>query len=300
MSAPFRDLITIDGDGHPVVAYVAGPRPGTAPVVVAAHGITANALSFLWLAHALPEVTVVALDLRGRGQSAAHPGPYGMAAHARDAVAALDFVGGDTAIAVGHSMGAFVVSAAAVLAPERWRHVVLVDGGPALPAPAGVDPDAVIDLAVGPAIARLSMRWCDRDDALRFWKAHPSLAQWEPWLDAFVDHDLVGTDEGTLRSRVNEAAIRHDGRELVVDEAIRGAAAAVDVALTLLRARRGMLDDPTNPLISDAALAAFSAAAPAAEIVALPPELNHYTAAMSHAGAAAIAATVRAALASSR
>ena len=104
---PFTDVVTLDRDGAPLTAYVAGAPVGAAPVVVAAHGITASALAWCRLAAELgTDVTLVALDLRGRGASSRHPGPYGMAAHGGDAIAALDALGADHGVLVGHSMGA--------------------------------------------------------------------------------------------------------------------------------------------------------------------------------------------------
>ena len=94
MSAPpFTEITRIDGDGHPVIAHMAGAAPGSAPLVVASHGITANGISFSRLAEELGDtVTFAALDHRGRGDSSDHPGPYGIAAHARDCIAVVGMV----------------------------------------------------------------------------------------------------------------------------------------------------------------------------------------------------------------
>ncbi|MFZ5850408.1 MAG: alpha/beta fold hydrolase, partial [Actinomycetota bacterium] len=52
------------------------------PVVLAVHGITANHRTWDLVADRLPDVRLVAPDLRGRGRSATLPGPFGMARHA--------------------------------------------------------------------------------------------------------------------------------------------------------------------------------------------------------------------------
>jgi len=67
-----------------------GPVDQVAPTVIAVHGITGSHLAWAWIAEAMPEVRVIAPDLRGRGRSAGLPGPYGMARHAADLEAVID------------------------------------------------------------------------------------------------------------------------------------------------------------------------------------------------------------------
>src|SRR6266511_2772920 len=86
------------------------------------------------------EVTLVAPDLRGRAGSRDAPGPYGIGRHADDLVAVLDHLGVSEALMVGHSMGGFVATVAAVRHPSRTTGVVLVDGGLAFPARAASIP----------------------------------------------------------------------------------------------------------------------------------------------------------------
>ena len=143
---PFHDTLTIDGDGHPVVAHIAGAPPGAAPTIVASHGITANAISFSRIAEELADAaTFIALDHRGRADSGEHPGPYGMAAHARDCVGVLDHLGVDSGVMVGHSMGAFIIARAASDFADRVAAAVFIDGGLpiALPGAHPLDPRLV-------------------------------------------------------------------------------------------------------------------------------------------------------------
>src|SRR5690349_20071307 len=108
--------------------------PGDGPVVIAAHGLTANALASAGVAAAL----------RGRAGTAHLPGPFDMAAHADDILAVASHHGADRPILVGHSMGAFVVAGTAARHPGRVGPVLMVDGGVALPVPPGFDVDAVL------------------------------------------------------------------------------------------------------------------------------------------------------------
>ena len=80
---------------------------GQGPVLVLAPGLTANAHSFDGLMHAgLAEVArVIALDLRGRGESDAPPSGYAMEDHARDVLGLLDALGLERVVMGGHSFG---------------------------------------------------------------------------------------------------------------------------------------------------------------------------------------------------
>src|SRR4051794_8675431 len=96
--------------GGQLVHVWPGTRPD-APVVLAAHGITANGLSWGPVAEQLDgAVTLLAPDLRGRAGSSHLPGPYGLARHADDLAAILDDRGVRQAVLVGHSMGAYVAA----------------------------------------------------------------------------------------------------------------------------------------------------------------------------------------------
>ncbi|MFD0631059.1 alpha/beta fold hydrolase [Catenulispora yoronensis] len=162
-------------DSYAVTRW-AGEAPD-APVVVAAHGITANGLAWAPLAEAVPEIDLVAPDLRGRGRSRGVGGPYSMAAHADDLVRTLDHLGIEQATLLGHSMGGWVVAVAAVRHPDRFGGVVLVDGGLGFPLPPDVDMDELLDALLGPAMTKLRTVYADRDEFLAPWRNHPSLTE---------------------------------------------------------------------------------------------------------------------------
>jgi lipase len=294
---PFEASFDVPVEGGTLHVARAGPPPADAEaVVLAVHGITASHVAWLAVArHLLADggVCILAPDLRGRGRSAALPHSE-FATHAADTRAVLDHADVERAVLAGHSMGAYVVARLAADAPERAAAVVLVDGGLPLPMPPGADPDALLDAALGPAIARLKLTFPSVEDYIAYWKQHPSLRDhWTEDMDAYARYDLTGND-GALRSVVSEPAVRADMRALLLDEPTRRAAERIQAPLTLLRAPRGLLDD-ANVLIPDAALEAFAAAVPAvrAELVA---DVNHYTLVMAEPGATRVAAAIRAAL----
>ncbi len=122
--------------------------------MLAVHGITANHLAWQLVADALPDVRIVAPDLRGRGRSSGLPGPYGMVQHADDLARLVDQLGLGPVPVVGHSMGGFVAVAVADRHPELIRGVLLLDGG----LPFVVGPEVDLDQLVARPSAR---RWRD-------------------------------------------------------------------------------------------------------------------------------------------
>jgi len=140
--SPFADRFGTVADGLALHArdYPAASGPARLPVVCL-HGLTRNARDFEDLA---PHIAaqgrrVLALDVRGRGQSAWDPQPmrYLPATYAGDALALLDALGIGRAIFVGTSMGGLITMVVAALRPQAVAAAVLNDVGPEL-APEGL------------------------------------------------------------------------------------------------------------------------------------------------------------------
>ena len=260
-------------------------KAGSGPVVLCAHGITANHTSWQPLADAIgDQVTIVAPDLRGRGGSGALPGPYSMSTHARDLVAVLDHVGVETAPVVGHSMGAFVAAVMAAEHAERVERVLLVDGGLPLPIPEGLTVDQILTAVIGPAMTRLSMEFESREAYLDFWRPHPALAEsWSDAIQAYVEYDLA-PDGPPFRSRVSIDAVRGDAEDTLVSDTIQKALEALPRPTSLLRAERGLMNEET-PLVPDALAAAF----PRVNDLGVVGDTNHYTIAFLDHGVKPIA-----------
>ncbi|MFH8515658.1 alpha/beta hydrolase [Streptomyces gelaticus] len=262
-------------------------EPG-APVVVALHGITANALSWGPVARLLDgRITLVAPDLRGRAGSSALPGPYGIATHADDAAAVAAALGGPGRVVLaGHSMGAFVTALAAVRHPERFGPLLLVDGGIGFPAPTHLSPDELMTAVIGPAMDRLSMTFADRAAYRSFWQAHPAFADsWSDEVDAYIQRDLTG-DEPAMHSTCRIEAVRTDGIGLF-DEEVLTAVRKLPVPATLLWAQRGLMDEEQG-LYDEDRLAAADLGGTRLTPVAVR-DVNHYTVLTGDAGGKEIA-----------
>jgi pimeloyl-ACP methyl ester carboxylesterase len=289
MVAVLSDRRDIDVEGGSLATFRLGQG---APLVLAVHGITSNSHAWRAVARALGEHgSLAAPDLRGRGRSAALPGPYGIASYARDLLAVLDRLEIERTVAVGHSLGGYIVARLAADHPDRVGAVVLVDGGLTIPGAHASDPQTFIDGFLGPVLARLRERFPNREAYRQWWRAHPALRGGvvdDRDIISFADHDLVG-EEPELRSSVVESAVRTDAGEVLQ---IGEAAHRLTVPATLQCAPRGLFDDP-NPMQPLELVQAWAADAPGLRRATQVPDTNHYTLLFAEHGARAVAEAVR-------
>jgi pimeloyl-ACP methyl ester carboxylesterase len=265
-----------------------------APTVLAVHGITASHVAWPLLARALPDVRVVAPDLRGRGRSRDLPPPYGMPSHADDVAAVLEHLGVASAVAVGHSMGGFVSLVLADRHPDRVSALVLVDGGMPLLPPPGIAPEALSMAILGPAAERLEMTFADPTAYREMWHTHPAFAEWVEETSAYVDYDLVPAEDGRFRPRTRVEALNEDIRELVDGDSLVRALANLRHPASWLVAPRGLMDE-VPPLYPEVARAKWTSEHPELELVAID-DVNHYTIVMLQRGVDQVVPHVRAAL----
>jgi len=284
--------LDVPAAGGQLTTFRLGAQRDDAPLVLAIHGITSSSRTWVAVARELAdEAALVAVDLRGRGRSNALPGPYGIDVHTRDMLAVLDHFGLARPVVVGHSLGGFIAARLAARPPDRFRAAALVDGGLSFPGAAGRDPQEFLDDVLGPAVARLRMRFETREAYRRWWRAHPAFATADVSdadLAEYADHDLTGT-EPELRSAVCEDAVRADAADLFdAGDDLLG----LTIPATLLYAPRGLLDDP-NPLQPEALVRDWVAAAPDIRRGVEVPDVNHYMIALGATGARAVAGVLR-------
>lgn len=115
------------------IAYEAG---GTGdPALLFIHGIFGDRSYFArQQMHFMERRTVVALDLRGHGESSACP-EVTVEDFAADVTAVADEAGLASVVLCGHSMGAAVALKVASARPELVRGVVMLDGAVLFPEP---------------------------------------------------------------------------------------------------------------------------------------------------------------------
>ncbi|RQP12354.1 MAG: alpha/beta fold hydrolase [Microbacteriaceae bacterium] len=264
-----------------------GPRDG-APLL-AVHGITSSSRAWAALARHLPDMRIIAPDLRGRGRSRALPPSTGMRHHAADLAELLEELGTGAVPVVGHSMGGFVAVALAAARPDLVSALLLVDGGYPLARPAGVADADLADAVLGPVAQRLSQEYPTVEAYRDFWRRHPAFAgAWNADLEAYADYDLVG-EPPHLRPASTVEAIAEDSLDLYGSDWHLAALAGLGIPAPLLRAPRGLLDEPGG-LYPD--LPARPPLAPTMTVTDVP-DVNHYTILLTDPGAGIVADAIR-------
>jgi pimeloyl-ACP methyl ester carboxylesterase len=282
--------IDIDIDVPGGRLHAGGWGSAASAAVLLLHGVTASHVCWQSVASALPDLRLIAPDLRGRGASSSLPGPYGFARHAADVVALLDAQGVDRAVVVGHSMGGFVSIVLAHLYPDRVSRLVLVDGGPPLEIPTGMTPADYLQAILGPSLARLTTTFPSREAYRDYWRAHPAFANaWSPAVEAYVDYDLVG-DPPAMHSRTSPDAVAGDNTDGTTGTVLMESMTALAHPTALLTAPRGLLNEPT-PLYSERVLADWAGRLPLLTVRQVP-DVNHYTIIFDPRGVAEVAAAI--------
>jgi pimeloyl-ACP methyl ester carboxylesterase len=231
-----------------------GPDP-----VVCLHGITAQHRAFNAAARYLgPSLGLVGVDLRGRGDSDKPESGYNLEAHAADVVRVLDHLGLQSAVLVGHSMGAFVALKTALLFPERVRALVLLDGGwPRVESPPREMTEeekqeaSALEEGLERAFKRLDMTFESPEAYLDFWfpDQNLKLEDLPPDLADYYLYDL-GEVENGYNPKASRVAAEEDSPSVSstspTAEEMRGVACPV----ALVRASQGFFPG-SDPLISD-------------------------------------------------
>ena len=281
--------VAVDGGNLRVGRFGVGGE-----VVLAAHGITGNHLHFAALANQLvPDFTVVAPDLRGRGRSSDIAGPFSMSAHAADLVAVLDHLEVEKATIVGHSMGGFAAVVCADRYPDRVQRLVLVNGGIPLElgSHAGLPTEQLLTALIGPALDRLQLTFESVPAYLDYWRQHPALTTaWNADLERALSYDLGGRPP-TLRCTVRMDAVLADVESELTGDEFDCALKRLTTPAILLRPELGMFNQ-IAPLYPDSVAATWLAVLPTLSSVVVPA-MNHYTILLTERGTRSVSDVVK-------
>ena len=142
MTAAYAERRWTSPDGLSLFARDYAPSDGPARLpVIAIHGLTRNSADFEVIAALIAQSgrRVLAVDVRGRGQSDRAPDPmtYTPDVYARDVVALMEQAGVERAVFLGTSMGGLITMALTAIKPKAIAAAILNDVGPEL-APEGL------------------------------------------------------------------------------------------------------------------------------------------------------------------
>jgi pimeloyl-ACP methyl ester carboxylesterase len=183
---------------------------GNAGPILCVHGITANCRCWDVLAEALtPDYRVIAMDLRGRGQSDKPPAGYSLDYHLRDINCLLDDLQLERAVIMGHSLGAFIALAFAAQYPERTDRLILVDGAGDLAA----EQMNKVFVGIKPALDRLGQIFPSTDAYLDKMKQAPYLHPWTSAVETYCRYEIEAVDGG-VRTNIDPAHIQEEGTNI--------------------------------------------------------------------------------------
>ena len=179
---------------------------GAGQPILCIHGITANCRCWGTLADALvPEYQMIAMDLRGRGQSGKPPTGYALEYHLRDIICLLDDLEIDRVVIMGHSLGAFIGLAFAAEYPERIDRLILVDGG----GDWSKEQKDKVFVGIKPALDRLNQVFPSAEAYLEKMKAAPYIQPWSAVTEAYYRYEIEAADGG-VRTNIAPANIQEE------------------------------------------------------------------------------------------
>ncbi len=186
--------------------------PGGSPALVLLPGLSATASMFQDLVEAglSPKFRVIAIDLRGRGESdapaagfdALRPAAnYTMADHAADVLGLLDALELHKVVLVGHSFGGMLTLYLAANHPGRFERIVVLDAAPAVATPETRE-------VLRPMLASLGV-------VVSSWQAYLTavqqlpylLGRWQTGLERYFKSYVQIAEDGTVRQLVKPEAI---------------------------------------------------------------------------------------------
>src|SRR5690348_1682295 len=154
-------------------------RSSTEPVL-AIHGISSQRKLWNWLRAAAPDLSLIAPDLRGRGDSVGVTLSSSIGRHAADMVLVLNNLGLEAVHVCGMSMGGFVAVEMATAFPGRVKSLILVDGGFPMAASPGLTPET-LPAVFASRLARMDREFASvRDYAKFFTRTAPLLDPDDP------------------------------------------------------------------------------------------------------------------------
>ena len=228
-------LKKVQGDGVQINVAI---WEGSGKPILCIHGITANCRCWDALAEVLaPEYHVVAMDLRGRGESDKPSRGYSLEYHLKDINCLLDDLGLDRAVIMGHSLGAFIGLAFAAQYPDRTDRLILVDGG------GDLSPEQFEEIFIGikPALDRLGQVFPSADAYLDKMKAAPYLHPWSAVIDTYYRYELEEV-EGGVQTNIDPAHIQEEAANIRQEAAhIRQVYPQITTKVLILRASNGLI-----------------------------------------------------------
>ena len=243
---------------------------GEGSAVLCVHGLTANCREWDRLGEGLsPRYRVLAIDLRGRGDSDKPATGYGLAGHAADLEGFLNALNLEQVVLVGHSLGAMIGVYFAANFQSRVSKLVLVDGGNEL-----ADMKEVLE-SIRLSLSRLDASFPSLDDYRNLLKQAPFLkGDWNEYVERYLAFDMQTGADGSVRSKVPRQVIEAE-LSTAVGLRLQPLYSRIVCPTLILRASHGIMSE-TDLIMPLEAAAAMQQAIPNCKVLTIEGT-NHYT-----------------------
>lgn len=177
---------------------------GRGKTIICLPSFAAHKGSFDRLGAALaPDYRVIAMDLRGRGDSDKPEEGYGFAYHVSDILALTRQLGIETFSIVGHSFGATVGTYLASIRPSLVDAIVLLEGG--------ADPTERVLEAIRPSLVHLESPYPSMEVYLEAMRAMPFYGrQWGEMLEHYLREDVYLLEDGAVQPKASARGLHRD------------------------------------------------------------------------------------------
>ncbi len=225
--------------------------------------------SFERLAQALsPHYRVIAVDLRGRGDSDRPAEGYGFAYHTKDLLAFAEQIGIGRFVVVGHSFGATLGTYLASIRPQKVSAIVLLEGG--------ADPTDRVLEAIRPSLKYLDSTFPSMPHYLEAMREMPFYKrQWGEMLENYLKEDVIQLSNGAVQPKADASALQRD-LDLHFLYSMCLHFPALQCPALFVRAGEGLLGGDRGHIFTDAETDAIVEWIPRGRRVDVP-DVNHFT-----------------------
>ena len=215
-----------------------------------------------------PAYRVIALDLRGRGDSDKPASGYGFAYHALDILALADALGLERFSLLGHSFGATVATYLASIRPGRVSRLMLLEGG--------ADPTERVLEAIRPSLQELTHTYIDMDAYFQAMRELPYFRNaWGSSLEAYLAEDVVERSGEGICHKASAPAL-HQDLDLHYGYSMCLHFPAVQCPVLFARAGEGMLGGDQGHIFTEPETDAIVRWIPKGQRLDVPG-VNHFT-----------------------
>lgn len=188
------------GDGVRINAAV---WDGEGSPILLIHGSTANCRTFdSMVPSLLSRHRVISLDLRGRGLSDKPDTGYSLDHPISDIQCVMDDIGIQSAVVMGHSLGAYITAYLAGNCPNRVDKLVMIDGG----ATQTREHAGLVQTALAPIWDRSLQTFPTADEYISFVTRLTMFHPWRSEIETYFRHEIEAV-EGGVRCNINRGHI---------------------------------------------------------------------------------------------